>query len=255
MTLSATTIAGTVYHPDAGAGVRITGSSPVGSVIVINLNWKTFSSIVDDSSYLALAPNKMFLSGSRSANLCNMWQRFRFTRFRLSYVPDIVVAGQTAGTAETGVANVICYSQDAAEATSSTDANSFFRNCESGTNVIWNPMMAADFVLDRQLPKDLYYTDGDTGTDAGYRQSFQGLCLFARRTISFVSGDGTATLGGVYAHYEIELYGPRIVRNIALGGTDAKMLASKATFAEKEKEKETSKPLGGVSWTKVSSNK
>lgn len=215
-----------------GAGIRVTGLCRVGDISKTYPTYSALNTGAAGTVYTTLLVHPFYFKdstvNSRLQNMATNWTRYRFTRIRMHYTPEV-------GSIETNQF-ALTYFQDGAvvwsQRTSGGGVSSFDYNVDSdGIVMINQPWLGAAVDFTGKLSKDWYYLDIDNDTDAGLRQSIQGgfQAAWAAATIS----GGDKQTGTLWAEYTIEFAQPYVQLDLVLLG------------ASKESKKE--KPLGRTS--------
>lgn len=188
------------YRPMKNGVTRISGSDYLGTV-----------SVVGDSSTAANKLRKTFpvspssYPGTRMTQMSNLWERYRFNKFSLRYVPSVP---------NTLSAQVMVYQDTDPKDDPSgiTDADALIRQATSQTgSQQWNFNQPKRVELASRADKELYYT-GTTATND--RFNLQGKAYFIQVSDALDFNGATLgselTCGSVYADWEVEFQTPQI---------------------------------------------
>lgn len=143
--------------------------------------------------------------GTRLAQLSNLWERFRFTRFSLRYVPSVP---------NTLACQMVLY-QDTDpkdDPTTITDADALIQQATAQTgSQQWNFNSAKRVDLARRADKELYYTGV---TKENVRFNYQGIAYLIQQSacINF-NGEAVSDVlecGSIYVDWEVQFQTPQI---------------------------------------------
>jgi hypothetical protein len=159
--------------------------------------------------------------GTRLAQLSNLWERFRFTKFSLRYVPSVP---------NTLACQVILY-QDTDpkdDPTVISDADALIQQATAQTgSQQWNFNSAKRVDLARRADKELYYTGV---TKENVRFNYQGIAYLIQQSacINF-NGEAVSDVlecGSIYVDWEIQFQTPQInpTAVVAASSTPPKMV-------------------------------
>nr|WBY66468.1 MAG: putative coat protein [Eriocheir sinensis noda-like virus] len=188
------------YRPMHNQVTRVTGSDYLGTV-----------SVVGDSSTAASKLRKTFpvspsaYPGTRLSQMAELWERYRFRKFSLRYVPSVP---------NTMSAQVLVY-QDTDpkdDPTGITDADALIRQATSQTgSQQWNFNQPKRVDLASRADKELYYT-GMSGSNE--RLYLQGKAYFVQVSDA-LDFNGTRlaaelSCGSLYVDWEVDFQTPQI---------------------------------------------
>lgn len=202
-------------HTRHGEGIMVSGTSYVGivqtTIGVIPADVYVCFTSVAGTNYLMINPHVMAGTDSRLARMANQYARYRFTRLRLRYVPACPT------TVDNSLS--LAYCQDPIKYKSSTwnTADGYRRIVEMRPSLNTAPWREAAMDCTPALDKDwIGYVDVDDSTDAGIRQSTQGVVVGSWLGKYTVGVNALTTRGTIEVDYVVEFYDPVNYQDLAL---------------------------------------
>lgn len=181
-------------HADYGDGIVVSGCEVALSVVTGAAADFFLSSVAtaDTINSMKISPDKF---NGRLALTARNYSRFRFRKLRVHFIPGL-------GTTNPGLATM-GYSPDADVGTFATLSFASVTQMEPSVVFSLNAPVSIDLI--DYKGDQLYYTESDSATSAGIRQTAQGTLLGFPSSVY-----GALIQGAIWAEYVVELFSPSV---------------------------------------------